>query len=63
LLGKGREKRARRWAVPVLNGVWRWGMGRRGGSTGRELRRGPGAAIGGDAGVPLVHVPVGTGES
>jgi hypothetical protein len=27
------------------------------------LRRGPGAAIGGDAGVPLVHVPVGTGES
>jgi hypothetical protein len=74
----GREKEGRRRAVPVLNGVWRWGKGRRGGATRQALRRGPDTMVGsggrpvrgprpadasgGGTGVPLSCVPARTRE-
>jgi hypothetical protein len=44
--GGGREKRGWWWAVPILNGVRRWGMGQWGGPIRRELWRGPDVAVG-----------------
>jgi hypothetical protein len=77
--GGGSKKTGRRRAVPILNGARRWGTGRWGGATRRELRRGPGAVVGGGGrpargprpmgasgggiGVPLGRVPAHTGES